>query len=430
MLEPVAATAEAATAQAAPGSHSAVYAPNPAAIVVAIDPGHGGCLDWGVPDPSERGVELAEKTITLAIARTLRDRLGDDGIAVVMTRRGDVALAGDHHPPLDCHGPPWRDVNGDGHIGFGEDLPRGTRTRDELQARLDLANLAQADVLVSIHVNSPSEGGETIEIAFSETYYGDETPWGEATARLAEGVQSGVAASLGAVATYDRGDRGIAAHNLYLVAPPLDEPTEERPDPQAQPARGGQMPVVLTEVGSITLRAEHDLLATAGGQEAVAAGIFDGLAAYFADRPFAGRVALADSQPGRAPEAVDGIGPPFWAPVVDSSAADLRLTNTGTAPWRQGVELVIGWERTDQPYLGAAPRWCRSRRRSPRWRRASPFRSGSSCPSLRADGPWHGSRYGADKRYSPRWVHPRCRSPPNRPEHHRTAPCRPRRWYW
>ena len=36
----------------APGSDSAVYAPNPAAIVVAIDPGHGGCLDWGVPDPS------------------------------------------------------------------------------------------------------------------------------------------------------------------------------------------------------------------------------------------------------------------------------------------------------------------------------------------------------------------------------------------
>jgi N-acetylmuramoyl-L-alanine amidase len=36
----------------APGSDSAVYAPNPAAIVVAIDAGHGGCLDWGVPDPS------------------------------------------------------------------------------------------------------------------------------------------------------------------------------------------------------------------------------------------------------------------------------------------------------------------------------------------------------------------------------------------
>lgn len=339
----------------APGSQSRVYAPNPAAVVVAIDPGHGGCLDWGVPDPSQRGVELAEKTLTLEIARRLRDRLAADGIAVVMTRDGDVALAGDDYPPLDCHGPPWRDVNGDGHVGFGEDLPRGTRTRDELQARLDLANLAQADVLVSIHVNSPTEGGETVEIAFSETYYSDETAWGAATARLAAAVQSGVAAALGAVATYERGDRGIAAHNLYIVAPPLDEPTEERPDPLAQPARGGQMPVVLAEVGSITLRAEHDLLATAGGQDAVAAGLFDGLIAYFAERPFAGRIALAAYEVGRAPEAVDGTGPPFWAPLVDPLAVDLRLTNTGTARWPRGVELVVGWEATDQPYLRTAP---------------------------------------------------------------------------
>ena len=349
--------AAAATAEVAPapGSQSRVYAPNPAAVVVAIDPGHGGCLDWGVPDPSERGVELAEKTLTLAIARRLRDRLADDGIAVVMTRDGDDALAGDDYPPLDCHGPPWRDVNGDGHIGFGEDLPRGTRTRDELQARLDLANLAGADVLVSIHVNAPSEGGETVEIAFSETYYSDETPWGAATARLAAAVQAGVVTGLDAVATYNRGDRGIAAHNLYLVAPPLDEPTDERPDPLAQPARGGQMPVVLAEVGSITLRAEHDLLATAEGQEAVATGMFNGLAVYFADRSFAGRIALASSEAGQAPEAVDGTGPPFWAALVDSSALDLRLTNTGTERWPRGVELVVGWEATDQPYLRAAP---------------------------------------------------------------------------
>lgn len=345
----------AAAAQPAPGSGSEVYGPNPAAIVVAIDPGHGGCLDWGVPDPSVRGVELAEKTLTLAIARRLRDRLEDDGITVVMTRDGDDALAGDDHPPLDCHGAPWRDVNGDGHVGFGSDLPLGTRTRDELQARLDLVNLAGADVLVSIHVNSPSEGGETIEIAFSQTYYSDETPWAPATERLADAVESGVAVSLEDIATYDRGDRGITAHNLYLVAPPLDEPTEERPNPLAQPARGGLMPVVLAEVGSITLRAEHDLLATPEGQESVAAGLFDGLATYFGDRPLAARIGLADAAPGRVPEAVAGTGPPFWASVVDPSAVQLRLTNTGTSRWPSAVELVAAWEATDQPYLRAAP---------------------------------------------------------------------------
>jgi N-acetylmuramoyl-L-alanine amidase len=217
--------------EAAPGSDSAVYAPNPAAIVVAIDAGHGGCLDWGVPDPSERGEQLAEKTLTLEIALDLRDLLSAQGIGVVMIRDEDEALAGDNYSPLGCEGPPWRDVNGDGLAGFGPDLPEATRTRDELQARLDLANVAQADALISIHINAPSDGGQRIEIAFSETFYTDETPWGAtATARLAEAMQAGVVDRLDPIADYERGDRGITAHNFYLVAPPLLELTPERAD--------------------------------------------------------------------------------------------------------------------------------------------------------------------------------------------------------
>ena len=341
----------------APGSVSEVYEPNPGALVVAIDAGHGGCLDWGVPDPSERGVELAEKTLTLAIAARLRDRLESDGVTVVMVRDQDEALAGDNYAPLDCHGPSWRDANGDGLVGFGEDdLPEGTRTRDELQARLDLANLAAADALVSIHINAPSEGGERIEIAFTETFYTDETPWGESeTARLAEGVQAGVFDRLGSLARYERGDRGITAHNFYMVAPPLFELTEERPDPLRQPTRGGLMPVVLTEVGSITLRAEHDLLAGSEGADAVAAGIFDGLADFFGDRALAARIGLAEGSPGDVPDAVPGDGPPFVAPAAPSAPLELRLANTGTMAWPDGLELIAGWEASDQPYLARPP---------------------------------------------------------------------------
>src|SRR5918997_2539608 len=80
---------------AAPGSDSAIYAPNPAEVVVAIDAGHGGCLDWGVPDPSARGVQLAEKTLTLGMAQRLRERLEAQGLGVLMIRDGDEALAGD-----------------------------------------------------------------------------------------------------------------------------------------------------------------------------------------------------------------------------------------------------------------------------------------------------------------------------------------------
>ena len=337
----------------APGSDSAVYAPNPGAIVVAIDPGHGGCLDWGVPDPSQRGAELSEKAMTLGIGRLLRDRLEADGVGVVMIRDADEALAGDHHPELGCEGPPWRDVNGDGEAGF--DPEGATRTRDELQARLDLANLSQADAFVSIHINSPFDGGQTVEIAFSETFYTDETPWGDLTAVLAGAVQDGVVRELGSVATYERADRGITAHNFYLVAPPLFEPTAERPDPLKQPTRGALMPTVLAEVGSITLRAEHDLLASSDGQEAVAAGLFDGLVEFFAQRDRAVRIGL-EGEPGfRPPAAVDGDGPPFWAPVVGDDRVRVRVTNTGQAAIPAGAQLVAGWAASTEPYLRDAP---------------------------------------------------------------------------
>ena len=339
----------------APGSESTVYAPNPRAIVVAIDAGHGGCLDWGVPDPSERGVQLAEKTLTLEIARDLRDRLEAQGIGVLMIRDGDDALAGDDYPPLGCEGPPWRDVNGDGRSGFGDDeLPEATRTRDELQARLDLANLAGADALVSIHINAPSEGGQRIEIAFSETFYTDETPWGDQTERLAGGVQAGIVDRLGALADYERGDRGITAHNFYIVAPPLLEETADRPNRWAQPTRGGLMPVILSEVGSITLRAEHDLLASEAGQAAVAEGLLAGLAEFFDAREIGARIAMEDGS-SSAPTPVEGDGPPFWPAAISGETVRLRLTNTGTSAWGPATQLVAGWTETDDPYPAFAP---------------------------------------------------------------------------
>ncbi len=349
-------TPTAASVQPAPGSDSRVYPANPSQIVVAIDPGHGGCLDWGVPDPSERGEELAEKTLTLAIAERLRDLLVADDISVVMLREGDEALAGDQYEPLDCDGPAWRDVNGDGVSGFGPDVSEGTRTRDELQARLDLANVVAADALVSIHINSPFDDGNPVEIAFTQTFYTDETPWGPTLgAALADAVQSGVVAHLGDIAEYERGDRGTAAQNFYLVAPPLFEVTPERDDRLKQPTRGGLMPVVLSEVGSITLRAEHDLLASDRGQDAVAAGLFDGLAAFFTDREIAARIALADAEPGERPDPVPGDGPPYWPPTVADGPVEVRLTNTGTRAWPSETRLVAGWSETDEPYLARPP---------------------------------------------------------------------------
>jgi N-acetylmuramoyl-L-alanine amidase len=344
------------TVRPAPGSDSSVYQPNPAAIVVAIDPGHGGCLDWGVPDPQERGVDFSEKAMTLAIGLELRRLLEEQGVSVVMTREADAALAGDDYPQLGCNGPPWRDVNGDGEAGF--DPEGAVRTRDELQARLDVANVARADVLVSIHINSMTQNGVVFEIAATQTFYTDETAWGvDVTAPLAQAIQDGVVRSMDSVASYDRQDRGIQAQNLYIVAPPLLKTTPERPDLRKQPTRGALMPSLLTEVGSITLPAEQSLLSSPSGQAAAAAGIFDALAAHFGARPLAASYLVpgVEAAAGVVPEAVPGDGPPFWPPAVDGSSLVVRLTNTGTEAWPAGTQLAGAWEATEQPYLRVPP---------------------------------------------------------------------------
>ena len=349
-----AASSSTGAVEPAPGSDSAVYPPNPGAIVVAIDAGHGGCLDWGVPDPSERGVELAEKTLTLGIAQRLRDLLVADGIGVLMIRDADVALAGDNEPAFGCDGPDWRDVDGDGRSGF-EETGR-IRTRDELQARIDLANLARAEVLISIHINSLTQDGVAFEIAATQTFYDDETTWGASSGSLAESLQAGVVAAIEPLATYDREDRGTDAVAFYAVSRQWqdDDLCETPGDTWCKPHRALSMPGALAEVGSINLLEEHDLLASAEGQDAIAAGLFEGLADHFGARPLAARIGLEGEAPGERPEALQGTGPPFVAPPLQAPLR-LRLTNTGTETWPAGMSLVAGWEVTDLPYLPQPP---------------------------------------------------------------------------
>lgn len=347
----------------APGSDSAIYAPNPSAIVVAIDPGHGGCLDWGVPNPWDNTRDKAEKADTLAIGLALRDLLEAQGITVVMTRADDSALAGDDYPDLGCSGPAWRDVDGNGEVGF-EETGR-TRTRDELQARIDLANLVRADVLVSIHINSMTQDGVAYEIAATQTFYDDETPWGEsASGEAGRAIQAAVVDRMASVADWDRQDRATQAVAYYIISRQWqDGDTCEVPgDTWCKPHRALQLPGVLSEVGSMSLEAEAELLATDAGRHAAAQGIFDGLATWLGARQLAVRYD-ADVPGGAAasvPEAAGGAGPPYWASVLPADVAAsgrlrLTLTNTGQEAWPANLDLAVGWEQSDAPYLASAP---------------------------------------------------------------------------
>jgi N-acetylmuramoyl-L-alanine amidase len=347
----------------APGSDSAVYAPNPGAVVVAIDPGHGGCLDWGVPNPWDNTVEKAEKSDTLAISLALRDLLEAQGITVVMTRTDDSALAGDDYPDLGCNGPAWRDVDGDGESGF-EETGR-TRTRDELQARIDFANVSRAALLLSVHINSITENDVPYEIAVTESFYDDETPWGESgSGELGRSVQAGVVDALAAITDYERQDRGTEAVAYYLISRPWqDGDTCETPgDTWCKPHRGTQQPATLSEVGSMSLPAESELLATVEGRMAVAEGLYEGLRRWLGARQLAVRydALVPGGEAGSLGDPRPGDGPPYWVPEIPASAAaddvlPVRLTNTGTTGWPSDLELRIGWTPSDLPYLARAP---------------------------------------------------------------------------
>lgn len=347
----------------APGSSSEVYAPNPSAIVVAIDPGHGGCLDWGVPNPWDNTVGKAEKTDTLAIGLALRDLLEAQGVTVVMTRTDDSALAGDDYPALGCNGPAWRDVDGDGEAGFEES--GRTRTRDELQARIDYANVSRAALLLSIHINSITENGVAYEIAVTESFYDDETAWGEdGSGELGRSVQAGVVDALSGAVDYDRQDRGTEAVAYYLISRQWQDgdTCETGGDTWCKPHRGAQQPSTLTEVGSMSLPAESELLASDDGRMTVAQGLYQGLRDWIGSRELAVRydALVPGGEAGLPPEAAAGEGPPYWVPQIPASvAADgvlpVQLTNTGTAGWPSGLELQIGWAASDLPYLAHAP---------------------------------------------------------------------------
>jgi N-acetylmuramoyl-L-alanine amidase len=75
-----------------------------------------------------------------------------------------------------------KDVNGDRRTA-AHDAPRSDRNKnlDELQARINICNAAQADLLVSMHLN----GYSTSQLRGYETWFTRERPFGERNAIFA-----------------------------------------------------------------------------------------------------------------------------------------------------------------------------------------------------------------------------------------------------
>ena len=180
--------------------------------VIVVDPGHGGS-DAGAIGPNN----VAEKNVTLAIARDLRELLSAGGATVIMTRTSDQDVATD-----------------------------GSSDIDELQARVDIANQANADLFVSIHTDAFAEHGTGTTTYFCPGSNDD----------LARFVQANMVSQLN---LYDRGSQ---PSDFYVL-------------------KNTNMPAILTEAAFISNPKEEKLLINRDFNKKVAMGIYNGIKQYF-----------------------------------------------------------------------------------------------------------------------------------------------------
>jgi N-acetylmuramoyl-L-alanine amidase len=188
--------------------------------VIAVDAGHGG------PDGGAASKEgLTEKDINLAIALHLRDYLQQAGAIVIMTREDD------------------KDLASPGTKGYSR------RKTEDLLERTEIVKRAQADLMLSIHLNSipsPKWSG-------AQTFYNPGKPGSDV---LAMHIQAELKKNL------ENTDR-VAKENASFY-----------------PLKAISVPGALVEVGFLSNPAEARLMASEAYQKKVAGAVYQGVLRY------------------------------------------------------------------------------------------------------------------------------------------------------
>jgi N-acetylmuramoyl-L-alanine amidase len=169
--------------------------------IVCLDPGHGG-EDLGNVRVEDGRITLQEKDLVLEHALSLAERLREDGFEVVLTRETDTEV-----------NPSNEDVNGDGEVA-PEGGPARTDQLDDLQARVNICNLAAADLLVSVHYN----GAENEFLSGYEVWFNDERPFSERSEAFATFMHEALRNAY-AEAGYEAVDRGIGIEDHVVTGP-------------------------------------------------------------------------------------------------------------------------------------------------------------------------------------------------------------------
>lgn len=186
--------------------------------IIALDAGHGGS-DTGAIGPTG----VTEKGVTLRVAKALQKLLQAEGATVLMTRTTDTEVS-----------------------------PKKANASDveELQARCDVGNDGNADIFISMHMDSFTNSTPSGTTGY---YY---TKGSKASQRLAQYVSEAVVTALGT------GNRGTKSCNFYVV-------------------KHTDMPATLVEMAFISNDKEEKLMNSEAGINRAAEGILNGLRRFF-----------------------------------------------------------------------------------------------------------------------------------------------------
>lgn len=181
--------------------------------LVVIDPGHGG-IDTGCVHKTDGAPDISEKELNLEIALLLRDMLEKSGVSVVLTRQEDRQVT--------------------------------------LEDRMKLAELQDATLFVSIHINA----GASIEEKGTATLYNpseDNAVYGITGRKAAGLIQEKTAKGLGTI------DAGIAAM------------------PEGLKYNSLKMPAAIVELAYITNEHDRKIITDKNFKDNAARALYDGI---------------------------------------------------------------------------------------------------------------------------------------------------------
>ncbi len=222
---------------------------HPPPYTIALEAGHGGPNYTGAVGVDSAGRSWIEKDLTLAVAQKLDTLLTDAGYNVLMLRSSDSTIT--DFDPGDYAGSVMR----------------------EAQARVDLANAARADALVSIHFN----GWATSDEAGTEAYCDPDRPFADESCNLGWMIQQWLVHDI-RTAGYDVNDRGEKNDSMVNGNPNNPHSWMLGTNDNFQPSL---MPGAIVEALFLTNPDDLAFVARPEGPDVIARAYLEGIQSYF-----------------------------------------------------------------------------------------------------------------------------------------------------